>query len=119
MFAFIQEYILIMCAAIAALCTECFGVGVCLMLIALAIDLKNVVHFINKISKTHPNQCKMIIQFNKFIQFHSEVTQLSKKHKLKLKSIFIVIFLSFEDLPINFQKHFNQLLSIYFQWVLD
>lgn len=67
-----------MCAAIAGLCTASFGVGICLMLIAMAKDIKNDMCFINKISKTHSNQSEMINKFNKFIPFHSEVTQLSE-----------------------------------------
>lgn len=76
-FAFIQEYILVMCAAMSGLCTASFGAGTCFMLIAMAKDIKTDIRFINEISETHEHRCELINQFNKIIQFHSEATQLS------------------------------------------
>lgn len=76
-FAFVQEYILIMNSAIAGLITASFGVGTCLMFIAMAKDIKNDMRCIRKLCKNHQNRREIIEHFNKFIQFHSEVTQLS------------------------------------------
>lgn len=76
--AFAAEVILITCAAIAAVLATNFGLGITLILIALAKDVEADVWSIDKSAKNHPNQFQIVEQFKELLRFYSDAKQLNE-----------------------------------------
>lgn len=93
----------------------CFLTSSYLMMNAMIEDLmSNNIYFINEILKTKKNRMKTIEQLQKFLEYHSNVKQLSAHH---LNVIEIISRVNFRAMA-NFSVIFELIMMAFMSWSL-
>lgn len=97
-------------------CLAIFGFGTCFMLFPLTEDMTNILKTINDNARCKKNRPKITNRFPKFVQFHSELIQLSAfLLQISIKNLNVdtkLIFLEFPFFLIRLFYDYSELLKM-------